>query len=71
MAFTCLLTSGLAGWGWILVLDIDPPWDLIGGTLLVAETPLFVWLARKGPALNMPGESPEALAADQFFRERD
>lgn len=71
LALACLVTSSLAGWAWILTLNVDPSWDLIGGTLFLAETPLFIWLARKRPALNMPGESPEALAADQFFRDRD
>jgi len=67
---TCIALSGLAGWGWMLIFGDDPPWDLIGGTLFLAETPVFLWLIRQGPPAAMPGESPEAIAADQFFHDR-
>ena len=71
LVLTCCLSSGLAGWVWIIVLNDDPPWDLIGGTLFLAETPLFLWLAGRGPPVTMPGESPEALAADRFFQDHE
>jgi hypothetical protein len=70
LILTCLISSGVTGWVWILVLNDDPPWNLIGGAMALVETPLFFWLASRGPPQTMPGESPEAMAADRFFQDR-
>jgi hypothetical protein len=63
------MSSGLAGWAWILLFDDSPPWDLLSGTLFLIEAPVFLWLARKGPQLPAPGRKPEEMAADAFFHD--
>jgi hypothetical protein len=69
LVLTCLVSSGLAGWTWILLFDDSPPWDLLGGALFLIEAPAFLWLARKGPLLPVPGRTPEEMAADAFFHD--
>jgi hypothetical protein len=65
----CLTSSGLAGWVWTLLIDDSPPWDLLGGALFLAEAPVFIWLARKGPLSPLPGRQSEEIAADAFFHD--
>jgi hypothetical protein len=69
LILSCLISSGMAGWAWILLLDHAPPWDLLGGTMFLIEAPVFLWLARKGPQLPAPGPKPEEMAADAFFHD--
>ena len=69
LVLVCLASSGLAGWAWTLLIDDSPPWDLLGGALFLAEAPVFLWLARKGPQSPLPGRPPEEIAADAFFHD--